>query len=298
MTVYGTRIIHDLPLSLQTPAESDVRYSLHLNDRVPKRLRTAMRCGTLLYQAHGRRVFLYTDRPLTQSAHGQPWCYEAEGLGRFYWYGGDDQLHCEPRPGVDWMNVEFWLLHLVLPLRLTLDRHYHFFHAGAVEVDGGAVLFLAPSMGGKSTMTDCFLRRGHGLISDDKVATFREKDRIMVVPAHPYHRPWRSFEDLGQRAGHYVAQIRPLRTLYLLERAAPDTSVTFEEIRGMKKLREILPHFLYPFPFLKREQLAYLAPLLGTLPLIRVTVPWDLERLDEVHDAICMYDAKSGEQKQ
>jgi hypothetical protein len=287
MTVYGTEIIHQIPLPMETPSVCDIRYSVELDDRVPADLRNAMRCGMALYRAHGRRVFLFSDRPVTRSASEQPWCYEAEGAVRFWWRSGTGMIHCERLGGTEWTKVEFWLLHLLLPLWLSLERRYHFFHAGAVEIGDRPVLFLAPSMGGKSTMTDYFLRRGHGLISDDKVATFRENGCIMVAPAHPYHRPWRSFEDLGQRAERFVTGIRPLHALYLLERTDAQASVALTEIRGMEKLGELLPHFLYQFPCMKREQLAYLAPLLSELPLIRVAVPWDLKRLEEVYEAIC-----------
>ena len=295
MTLYGTRILSDISLPLLPGSEGESLWTLELRRDPPAELVDAIRCGFPLYRAHGRRVFFYSDRSFDESVPGQAYCYEISNVLRFYWRGGEGRIYYRFLNEGTPLLLTFWLAHLVLPLYLTLERRYHLFHAGAVEIEGRPVLFLAPSTGGKSTMTDCFLRRGHALISDDKVATFRENGRITVVPAHPYHRPWRSFEELGQRAERFVTRPRPLHALYLLERAAPDAPVTFEEIRGMEKLRVILPHFLYQFPFLKREQLAYLAPLLDDLPLIRVTRPWNLERLDEVHDAICTFDAGLGE---
>ena len=62
-----------------------------------------------------------------------------------------------------------------------------------VEVDEQPILFIAPSTGGKSTLGDYFLKQGHPMLSDDKVATFLHEDEFWAVPSHPHHRPFREF---------------------------------------------------------------------------------------------------------
>jgi hypothetical protein len=40
-------------------------------------------------------------------------------------------------------------------------------HAAAVEVDGGAIVFAAPGMFGKTTLAAAFLHRGHRVLAED-----------------------------------------------------------------------------------------------------------------------------------
>ena len=74
-------------------------------------------------------------------------------------------------------------MHIFLPLHLTLERGYDFIHAAAIEVDSSPVLFIAPSNGGKSTLADYFLKQGHALLSDDKVATFFYEGVFWAAPS-------------------------------------------------------------------------------------------------------------------
>ena len=160
-------------------------------------MRAGISCGFPFYSAHGRNVYLYSNRPLDGSAKGQPWCYEVKDVVRFYWQGGGRTIFYELAEQGNAGLLSFWFIHLLLPLYFTLEGIYDFLHAGAVEVGGNPILFIAPSMGGKSTLTDYFIREGHPLVSDDKVATFIENSQFMAVGSHPYHRPYRRFEELG-----------------------------------------------------------------------------------------------------
>ena len=57
--------------------------------------------------------------------------------------------------------LEYWCFHIVLPIFFTIEETFDFLHAGAVEVEGKLILFVAESFGGKSTMTDFFMKQGH-----------------------------------------------------------------------------------------------------------------------------------------
>lgn len=287
MIIYGTKIKSDIELPLDLTHATKARYELELSSNVPETLQGFITCGFPFYQAHGRDVFLYSDRELDGSDIGQPWCYEVKDVVRFYWIGGEGIIYYELDEEGDAALLGFWLIHLLLPLYFTLENKYDFLHAGAVEVDGKPIFFIAPSMGGKSTMTDYFIKQGHTLISDDKVATFIDKGRFMAVGSHPYHRPYRKFEELGYRVDNFAIEIKSIHAFYVLESVAKDAPIYIEEIKGFEKFNTLLPNYLYPFSHLKPRGLHYLSSMLTTIKMFRVKVPWDMARLKDVHRMIC-----------
>ena len=144
-------------------------------------------------------------------------------------------------------------------------------------------------MGGKSTMTDYFLQQGHILISDDKVATYMQNGKFMAVPSHPYHRPYRKFEDLGYRVYNFSSKIKPIDNFYVLEKVEANANITIEEIKGFAKFDVLLPNYLYMFSYLKQKRLKYITEMLNNTKVFKVQVPWDKERLNEVYTAICKH---------
>jgi hypothetical protein len=289
MIVYGTKISSDIAFPLELPETGAVKYALSLSSQLPGSLKTSITCGFPIYYAHGRKVYLYTDRLFDGSDKGQPWCYEVKDVVTFYWVGGSRELYYELHGQGDANLLSFWFIHLVLPLYFTLEEMYDFFHAGAVEINGRPVLFIAPSMGGKSTLTDYFIRQGHTLVSDDKVATFVESDRFIAVGAHPYHRPYRKFEELGYHVTDFMTDFNPVSAFYVLEKADAEAIVAIEEITGFRKFEALLPNYLFVFAFLKAKRLKYLSALLNQVNVYTIRVPHDLDRLHEVHAAICTH---------
>ncbi len=287
MIVYGTKIKSDIDFPLDLSHETEVRYEVELSSKVPEKLRNTIICGFPFYWAHGRDVYLYSDREFDGSETGQPWCYEVKDVLRFYWVGGERVIYYEVDEKGDANLLSFWFIHLLLPLYFTLEERYDFLHAGAVEVDGKPILFIAPSMGGKSTMTDYFIKQGHPLISDDKVATFIDNGRFMAVGSHPYHRPYREFEELGYRVDNFTEIFKPIHAFYALEGAEDNSEISINEIKGFEKFDMLLPNYLYMFSCLKPQRLKYLSRMLNGVRVFHVQVPWDMERLGEVHDVIC-----------
>ena len=67
-------------------------------------------------------------------------------------------------------------------------------------------------------------------------------------------------------------------------------AVEITEVRGFHKFDSLLPHYLYWILFWKeQEHLRYLGAMINTIKIFRVRVPWDLNRLGEVHDYICRH---------
>ena len=287
MTAYGTKIKSDIDFPLKLAHETATRYAVELSSELPDGLEDAITCGFPFYWAHGRKVYLYSDRVFDGNEAGQPWCYEVKDVVRFYWMSGDRTIYFKLDENGDANLLSFWFIHLLLPLYMTLENMYDFLHAGAVEVEGKPILFIAPSMGGKSTMTDYFIKQGHPLISDDKVPTFIADGKFMAVGSHPYHRPYRKFEELGYRVENFTRIFKPIHAFYELEGVEGDADIMIQEIKGFAKFDTLLPNYLYMFSYLKPKRLKYLSGMLNGIKVFHVKVPWDMERLGEVHDVIC-----------
>ncbi len=286
MNIYGVTIKSDVDFPLALPHGVDTPYLLQLSSHVPDDLRQSITCGFPFYLAHGRRVYFYSDRIFDGYDPGQPWCYEVKDVVSFYWRSGAKTIYYDLAEHGDVNLLSFWFTHLVLPLFLSFEKIYEFIHAGCVDVNGGTVMFIAPSMGGKSTLTDFFIQQGHGLISDDKVPTLIEDGEVLAGGAHPYHRPHRRFEELGYLVDNFIPTFKPVQAFYVLESVGSQGNIDISEIRGAEKFNLLFLNYLFPFEFRKRDRMTYLSQLLNVVPVFNVTVPWDLARLPEVHGAI------------
>ncbi|MEP5570011.1 MAG: hypothetical protein ABJN62_19380 [Halioglobus sp.] len=238
------------------------------------------------YTAHGREVQLTSDSISGESFTGCQWRFQVEGIVSFYWFGGAHNItYILHENGTDSLCA-FWFIHIFLPLFLTLERDYDFIHAASVEVEGRPVLLIAPSMGGKSTLGDFFLSKGHTMLSDDKVATFCYEHQYWAIPSHPHHRPYREFEVLGQYIENYAQQSGVLQAIFLLEQCDLGCSTFIKEISGFKKFEQLMPNYLFEFSFLQERRLRWLSALADQVPVFQVNRPWGLERLEETYTAI------------
>lgn len=81
-------------------------------------------------------------------------------------------------------------------------------HAGAVVIDGAALLITGAAGAGKSTTTAAFLTRGAFLVTDDVAVIDWKSDRPHVFPGYPRVRLW----DDSAAALHGSAEALPLLT--------------------------------------------------------------------------------------
>jgi hypothetical protein len=194
--------------------------------------------------------------------------------------------------------LEYWFTHTLLPIFFTLTNKYYFLHAGAVKVDNTNILFMADSMGGKSTMTDHFLQKGHPLISDDKVGTFEENGKFMLVSSYPYHRPYRKFEDLGYKVENFVEGSGHLDVIYMLDVNETYDKVTLEELKGIEKVSLLIRGTDIGLPVHLKERFAHVTALANATPVFRVHIPKDLERLSEAYEQIVKNTKQIGEKNE
>lgn len=240
-----------------------------------------------LFSSHGRELFLSSDRGLDSWIEGQRWAFEVGDLMTFRWCSGSTEIEYELFNEEAKGLLPFWFIHLFLPLYLSVDHGFDFLHAGAVAVGGHAVMFVAPSTGGKSTLTEFFVRQGHALLSDDKVATYIEEGRFMAVPSHANYRPYRAPEDLGFQASEFRDEPLEIKAIYALRRVGAEDPIEFHEITGFRKFDRVMPNYIFGLPFMKERRLRYLAGMVNSVPLFELRVPHDLQRLPEVYLAIC-----------
>lgn len=286
MNIYGVKIDSDLSFSASFPGGATSFLQRLLSANVPAALKRDLAFSFPLYCTHGRKVYLSSDREFGHTTAGQPWCYDVLGVLRFYWQSGEKHIYYEFDESGSPELLCFWFVHLLLPFYLSLEGVCDFLHAGAVSCAGKLILFIAPSMGGKSTLVDYCLKQGDALVADDKVPMFMEDGRVFIAGAHPYHRPYRQLEVLGDYAVNFEMDCQPIHAFYILDTVAENANVDIEEVRGVEKFEFLHPNYLYATPLTGQESINSLTVLLQQAPMFRLKIPWNLERLPEVYSAL------------
>jgi hypothetical protein len=242
---------------------------------------------TFIYQNNqDRNVTLASDRDFSIPSADQRWFFMVENVISFTWETQSGKISYRFLAEATEDIFRFWLYHIVLPIYFSIGQVYKFLHAGAVEIADKPVLFMAPSHGGKSTLTDYFLQRGHPLITDDKMATFERDGEYYAVPSHPYHRPFRTVEVLGHLCENPATQIHPIHAIYILEKSEPDAEIVIRRLKGVEKFSRLHEGGEMNFSFFTPQYVTYLAGLANSVNVYEITVPHDLERLEEVYQVI------------
>ncbi|WP_052296618.1 hypothetical protein [Nitratifractor salsuginis] len=234
----------------------------------------------------GRRARYLCDRPIHAADPLLGWGLEIEDLVTLIWQPEERRVEYIRGKHFTSQKLRYWVLHAFLPLVFELEGRWRMLHAGAVSVGGSALVFTAPSYGGKSTLTGYFLKRGHRLFSDDALAIEKRDSTYYAIPSYPFHRPYRKVESLGEQAGNFASGPAEIRALYRLERINTGTDIEIEALQGIGKFKALYESAFVDFDFLKRERFAYFSDMARALPVYRLAVPWDRNRLPEVHEAV------------
>ncbi len=96
-------------------------------------------------------------------------------------------------------------------------------------------------------------------------------------------------EDLGFFVSNIAVYPKPIHAIYELERAEPDADITIDELHGIEKFKSLRYSSEINLSFKKTKRFIFLSHLAKAVPVYRVTVPWDMERLPEVHEVICRH---------
>jgi len=284
MVLYGMRIDADFVVPYRMPAKGESRGRLSLQEGIPPDEEARLRLGMCIYTAyHGRRVFFYASRPLDEGIReGDLLGYEAEGVGRFLWRHGSETVRYRRLEEGSAERFAFWIIHPFVPFWMTLEGRSVLLHCGAVEIGGGAVLFVSDYNGGKSTLVEALLRRGHALVADDLLPIVEEGESCGCLPSHPYRWSSRERESLGTYHPRLTRGWLPIRALYFLERGSPEEGVAIEPVRGIERFVGLKNHgIVYTFPGRLLEHNRRIEALANRLPLYRLRRPWGMEWMEE-----------------
>lgn len=243
----------------------------------------------------GRTIYLSAKSAFETSSSLKEWLFCIEGVVSFLCMGDTHQLYYKKDVNYTDALMQYWFIHIVLPIALTLDATYYFLHTGSVNIDNKAVLFTGESYAGKSTLTEYFLQKGHSLVSDDKLATFQKNEKFYCKPSHAYHRPYRAVEDLGRVSANFHSQELEIGMLYWLEPAEATDSIEIKELKGLKKFECLRYATEMDLGVNQKNRFAYLTQMANRLKLYAIKVPRDLKRLDAVYDAIITHNKTKGE---
>lgn len=238
-------------------------------------------------QNQNRNVTLSTDRSFKENAYAQNWSFQVKDIVTFIWEKGKSTIYYKLETNGSNTLLEYWFLHTLLPIYITIENKYECIHAAGVEIDTRPVLFIAPSYGGKSTLTDYFIQQDHIMISDDRVALLEKDSEILATSSYPYHRPYRKMEDLGLKVTKFMIQTKKLHMIYVLEQAGPSDKVTFTRLKGMETFKALQYNFDFTLPLNKARSFELIAKIASLVPIYRICIPWDMDRLDEVYEKIC-----------
>jgi len=234
-----------------------------------------------------REVILSTDQSTVGGAQGnRQWRFHVGGVCTLAWRSGDARIGYRIDGDVQGALFGFWVVHVFLPLYLALEKQRAFLHAMTVEVDAQAVLFTAPSYGGKSTLGSFFINRGHALLSDDKAAITVDGGRYVAHPSHPFYRPERLAESMGRTAPDFCASLRPVRAIYLLQRGPEGSEPFIEQLTGAEAFQSLLSAHLYAFGFHRQERLEWLSHFVDSIGVYRLSRPWGMDIQALTYEAV------------
>ena len=233
-----------------------------------------------------RKVAITSDKPFIDNQTNQSINFLVEDVVTFSVKKGENSISYRLYKEGTQDLAMYWLSHTFLPIVFTLENTYYFLHAGAVEIDSKPVLFVADSFGGKSTMTDFFIKKGHTMISDDKVAVYEDERGVLAVPSYAYHRPYRKVEDLGYPVKNFAKEPKVMHSIFHLIKANEKAEIEIEEVFGVEKFRVLKFCTEIELQINHKSRFEMLSKIANNIKLYNIMVPWDMNRLEEVYQTI------------
>ena len=287
-SAYGIKILssQELPLKPSTPCRAEEQVLLvPASDLERKQPRCPY--SAPIIEMHGRRVALASNLPLnlSRTSADRLWRLEVAGLFTFRWHNSEDRISISLFQA-DNGKLCFWLLHTVIPVYLMLKEKSFFLHASAIESENGALVFVAPSSGGKSSLVNAFVRQGSRLVADDKLRIRYSRNRYFAFPSHPYRRPVRENENLGEYSPLHAVDPLPIKAIYLLNLTDRRELFKIDEIHALDKFEVLKKACLYEPASITKHELEHIIDLARRCRLYRIDLPAGLELLPSRVEAI------------
>jgi hypothetical protein len=191
-----------------------------------------------------------------------------EDVGKYLVLRGEEII-IERAPGVPDNEVRLFLLGSAMAALLH-QRGLLPLHACAVEVNGGAAVFLGPSGIGKSSLAEALRRRGYRVLADDVAAiSVSPSGTTLVQPAYPQLKLWADalneqgtdpaglpviragMEKYGVPVKDFCPQPRPLKWVYELT-IGISPALELTPLTGVEKIT-VLMHHTYRSQLLARD---------------------------------------------
>ena len=236
----------------------------------------------------GQEGRYFAKTPFEEADENFSWGLEIKDVLTLIWEANEKTIYYIKEKNYRPERLQFWIYHTFFPMTLELNKFCHFLHVGAVEVQGKTLFFSAPSFGGKSTLTDYFIQQGATLISDDALGIVKKENTYHAMPAYPFHRPYREPEVLGYKVEKFALDTKSIDAMFLLKKANTNAEVTIEEVKGIEKFKTLHQSVFIEFPFRKEQRFTFFAEMAQQIPIYRINIPWDLERLEEVYQTILL----------
>ena len=233
-----------------------------------------------------KKIRYISEKPFSSEYKSILWALEIEESILLIWDPNRREILYRELKYYTAEKLLFWILHTFLPLVFEIENKYKILHVGSVEISGKSILFSASSYGGKSTLTDYFLKQGHRLIGDDTVAIEKQKDTYNVIASYPYHRPYREMGSLGSFTDNYSDETRVLQNIYVLKKVGSTKTITINEMCGVDKFKALHMSSFIMFDFMQVERFNFFSEMASLVNVYEINIPWDLNRLNEVYDAI------------
>jgi len=234
----------------------------------------------------GQNARYHTVLSLQESIHNFSWALEIKDVVVLCWDSDKREISYIKNKYYTPKRLQFWIFHTFFPLILEEEKIYHILHVGAVEIDGKAILFSAPSFGGKSTLTEYFLNRGHRLLSDDSLAIEKIDGIYYAIPSYPFSRPYRELETLGLYRENFVKYPKVISAIFQLNRSKPDSNIGVSSINGVEKFKTLYMSSFINFSSFKADRYRYYSDMANSIDIYKIDIPWNRERLSEVYREI------------
>jgi hypothetical protein len=192
-------------------------------------------------------------------------------------------------------------------------------HASAIATPVGAVAFLAPSGGGKSSIVAFLSRRGHRVLADDicLIDPAAPQNR-RVLPVAPWLKLWSTTLDAMGESHHGLSRIfsddekyrytlqqpesaTQLAELILLERAESQIEVSFERLAPLHALHAMLDltYQSWLVRAMGRTDSYFLrcGEALAGARVVRMRRPWGFDAMDATLTALETHIASTSDTK-
>jgi hypothetical protein len=238
----------------------------------------------------GREVRYASMLPFRENIRKKmPWAMHIKDVATLMWIPKEQKIGYSIEKAFTPERLRFWVYHTFLPLLFEMQQQYHIIHAGGVELSDKALLFIAPSFGGKSTLTASLHQDGYRLLGDDTIALKATGKGVNAIASYPFYRPYREPETLGYQTQLYVTKTLDDISLCILKKVPADALCTIEPIHGVMRFKALHLSAFVPIPFLKKQMFQTQQLLLQHIPVYEITVPWDKTRLNEVKTKLIQY---------